>query len=61
MLKHMYARFVLWLIRPALKIEAGDRISVGFINKDFKHEVIDIVVKDMRKNGPIARSIKGGL
>ncbi len=60
-MRNLYARFVLWLIRPALRAHAGDRITLGFVNKDFEHEVIEIMLNDARRNGPFSRAVKGGL
>lgn len=52
MLKTLYARFVLWLIRPALELRKP---------KIDSQQVIDVMLKDLRKNGPISRGMKGGL
>ena len=51
-MREIYSRFVLWLIRPALERHKAK------INPQV---VVDIMLKDLRKNGPISRGMKGGL
>lgn len=49
-LRTLYARAVLWLIRPALERYATrDRL---------RQQVMDVVISDLRHNGPLAREIK---
>ena len=50
-MRNLYARFVLWLIRPALDFR-NERQS-ALINK----RVSDIILKDLHKNGPIRRAL----
>ncbi|WP_123660747.1 hypothetical protein [Pusillimonas sp. NJUB218] len=54
MLKTLYARFVLWLIRPALEL----RLSKIKSSPLDSQQVIDVMLKDLRRNGPISRAIR---
>lgn len=51
MLKAQYARFVLWLIRPALALHLS-KSKPSPINSQ---HVIDVMLKDLRRNGPYSR------
>lgn len=53
-MRDLYARFVLWLIRPALE---ANRPSMDAM----RDVVIDTIINDARKNGPASRAMKGGL
>lgn len=55
MLKRLYARIVLRLIRPALELSKPNTPEFN------PQHVIDVIVNDARKNGPIRRAVKGGL
>jgi len=48
----LYARFILWLIRPALERRAAESI-------DLQAAVVQAVLDDMRKNGRVARAMRG--
>lgn len=50
MLKTLYARFVLWLIRPALELR---KLKID------SQQVINVMINDARNNGPFSRGIKG--
>lgn len=47
----LFSRLVLWLIRPALERRAAESI-------DLQAAVVQIVVDDLRKNGPLARALR---
>jgi len=53
-MRNLYARFVLWLIRPALE---ANRPSMDAM----RDVVIDVMLNDLRRNGPFSRAAKGGL
>lgn len=53
-MRNLYARFVLWLIRPALEINRPSMDAMRDV-------VIGVMLNDLRKNGPIRRAIKGGM
>jgi hypothetical protein len=51
-IRTLYARIVLWLIRPALEL----RKPAG---KDLNDIVLDIMIKDAERNGPFTRRSRG--
>ncbi|QIM48969.1 hypothetical protein G9Q38_07135 [Pusillimonas sp. DMV24BSW_D] len=56
-MREIYSRLVLWLIRPALERHQS-KSKPSLINAQ---QIIDVMLKDLRKNGPISRGMKGGL
>ena len=53
MLKKLYARAVYWLIRPALELYKPVEPRL-----DGEKLVIDAVLKDIRRNGPIRQAFQ---
>lgn len=47
----LYARFVLWLIRPALGLRTGR-------NEELRQAIVDAVVCDLRRNGELSQAIR---
>lgn len=52
-MRNLYARIVLWLIRPALELRKPNINVIGKI-------VVDELIKDANRNRPISRHARGG-
>lgn len=51
-MRSLYARLVLWLIRPALELGARRAAQVH------DRQAVHAILRDLRQNGPVARAIR---
>lgn len=56
-MKNLYAKFLLWLIKPALNLKATHKVEIRSAGK----RIVDVVLDDLRQGGAHHQAIKKSL